>query len=278
MKLLFAIVNYKTDEPLLRLLDSIRAAAQPVRGALTVQVTVVDNSQREIAAEGAFVAKLREHYDAVEVEFPRANLGYFGALPAIQGRAAAHQADMVVVSNADLLLANDFFSQLLAQLPTDAAVIAPAIISEGGQGFDQNPKHMQRRSSRDLRRLRLIYSTRVTYSTLILLGKLKERLRPRAPRPASSEPVRGGAIYAAHGALFVFTKAQFLQSLPKFEPFLFGEELFVAEEARRQQQVTLYAPALRVYDSRHASTATLGSDRHRRLLRSSIEFILCRYY
>jgi len=279
MKLLFGIVNYHTDEALLRLLDSVRVAAQAAGDAFSISLLVVDNSQRDAADEAGFIARLQSKFAATSVDYPRANLGYFGALPRIQARVAEQGAELVVVSNADLTLAPDFFVQLRSRLPSAGAVIAPAILAEGGEGFDQNPKHVQRRSKRDLELLRFLYSSRPTFFGQQLLGHLKERLRSRRKAEGPRATYASGTpIYAAHGALFVFTKAAFFLSLPKFDPFLFGEELFVAEEARRQKEATIYVPEMRVNDTRHASTAALGSDRRRRLMFSSIEFILCNYY
>ena len=60
--------------------------------------------------------------------------------------------------------------------------------------------------------------------------------------------------------------------------YLYGEELFVAEEARRRSLFIRYVPALRVFDTRHAATARLGGERRRRFMKESVDYILRHYY
>jgi len=275
VKVLICVVSYRTDEKLERYLDSILTAAQAAGSALTLNILVVDNSVREAAASEEFVRRISERTPGVEVICSETNLGYFGAVPVAQAAAARLRPEQVIFSNADLTLAPDFFIRLGEKLPCPAAVIAPAILIDEGRGFDQNPKLVERYSADRLRFLQKVYSSALLFALYVWLGRLKEMLvkdRP-AVRPSGDRD-----IYAPHGALFLFTKLGFFLGLPRHEPFLYGEELFIAEEARRHAEVVRYIPAIRVFDSRHASTAGLGSARRRRLMKESIDFILRRYY
>jgi hypothetical protein len=76
----------------------------------------------------------------------------------------------------------------------------------------------------------------------------------------------------------VFTDVDFFRALPPFPCFLFGEELFVAEEARRRQVAIAYEPALRVDDMRSQSVSRLPGEFFRRLMLGSVQFILDTYY
>jgi GT2 family glycosyltransferase len=279
MRIFLCAVNYRTDAALLRYLESVRVAARD--SGCVVEVAVVDNSLRPAAGRESFISDLRNACGgAVDVVFTPDNLGYFGAVPIAQERARAAQPDCVIYSNADLLLDPQFFRQLEVALAADSAVIAPAILTEGGRGFDQNPKHEMRYDLKRLLFLRFVYSNIVIFRAYMWLGRLKERLRSRRARdvtvPVPTKAAR--TIYAPHGALFIFGKPEFFQRLPKHEPFLYGEELMVGEEARRCGAQVRYVPDIKVYDTRHASTGALSTATRMRLMHASIDFILRKYY
>jgi GT2 family glycosyltransferase len=280
VKVLHCVVNYRTDDALVEYLQSILAACAKAGSAVSVSILIVDNSTRPADRQASFAERIAQQAGArAEVAFAERNLGYFGALPIAQARAAVLLPDALVFSNADLRLAEDFFVQLAGSLPTRAAVIAPAIITDHGEGFDQNPKLLTRYTARKLSFLRVMYSTAVTYRAYTVLGWLKERMRRRGDgRPTGTATPTTQNIYAAHGALFIFSKLRFVLGLPRYEPFLYGEELFVAEEGRKASEVTVYNPAIRVLDGRHASTHSLGFATRRHLFKESVDFILKRYY
>ena len=109
------------------------------------------------------------------------------------------------------------------------------------------------------------------------LARLKERLLGRRARNQSALAA-GTPIYAPHGATLVFADAAFFGTLPAYPCFLFGEELFIAEEAQQRQVAITYQPGLRITDLRSQSVSQLPSDFFRRLMLASVQFILQRYY
>lgn len=279
MKLLICIVNYKSDDLLVRFLSSIRYASHSGVSRATPTVLVIDNSLRGDDEKGPFLARVRSELPECEVIFPQNNLGYFGALPLAQARQASLAASVVIFCNADIVLADDFFDQLDTLSATPAAVVAPAIISDLGDGVDQNPQRTHRISTEKLRTLQLLYSLGVTFFIHQFLGNLKVAARKYLYRHSlQSVPASPATIYAPHGALFIFTDAEFFMHLPRYEPFLFGEELFIAEEALLSKKTIIYCPQLRVLDSCHASTGLLSISRRRAMMKESIDFILRKYH
>lgn len=279
MKMLICIVNYKSDDLLTRFLSSIRRAIRRGVSGATPTVLVIDNSLRGDDEKGPFLARIRSEIPECEVTFSATNLGYFGALPLAQTRQASLSAPVVIYCNADIVLADDFFDQLDTLSATPAAVVAPAIISDLGEGFDQNPQRTHRVSTKKLRTLQLLYSVGITFFIYQFLGDLKVAARKYLHRHSRSiTPRSPETIYAPHGALFIFTDADFFMHLPRYEPFLFGEELFIAEEARLSNKTIIYCPQLRVLDSCHASTGLLSISRRRTLMKESIDFILRKYH
>ncbi|MZG79882.1 rhamnosyl transferase, partial [Photobacterium sp. CAIM 1938] len=125
-------------------------------------------------------------------------------------------------------------------------MIAPAIITID-TGVDQNPKYMARLSKRKLDFLDVIYSNRILFATHDFLSKVKELILKKIGK-TDAKPLSGTSIYAPHGAVFIFTDMEFLKKLPTFECFLFGEEIFIAEEAQTKNKKIIYEPSIIVND------------------------------
>lgn len=293
MKVLFFVVNYQSDDCLLRLLPSVKVAEQAAPGT-DVRVVVLDNTRRSSAETEAFQSVLSHTGVAVSLVLHETNNGYFGGLPTAQ-KLVGPEVDVVLYGNPDIRLEPDFFSQL-ATCRGVAGLLAPSILDEQ-TGYNQNPKYVTRLSAGKLKRLRFLYGNDVVYALFLAMAALKEALlalkqRHRAGKASmavsssmvesSSTAVSSRAsesvIYAPHGALFVFTDVPFFKGLPPYPCFLFGEELFVAEEAAAKGVVVRFVPQLRVMDTRHASISLLGLSRRRRYYLDSVVYILEQYY
>ena len=85
-------------------------------------------------------------------------------------------------------------------------------------------------------------------------------------------------IYAPHGAMFIFNDLDFFKNLKSFPCFLFGEEIFIAEEAIKNNTLIYYKPSIKVYDVRHASISLLSNKFKRDLYYKSIDYLLKSYY
>jgi GT2 family glycosyltransferase len=188
------------------------------------------------------------------------------------------KTDAVVYCNPDLFINSDFFTVLEHTLKTVVGgVIAPSILSLR-DGFDLNPQYRKKLSRTKLKCLQRIYAYRLFFSSYNALGRIKEVVSGwnywlrRGSKEASA------TIYAPHGAMFIFTDIGFFRRLPSFPCFLFGEELFVAEEARLAGVPVVYEPALRIHDVRHASVGLLPKEFLRVLCYKSVTFLLNRYY
>ena len=69
-----------------------------------------------------------------------------------------------------------------------------------------------------------------------------------------------GAIYAPHGAFIIFTQLYFESGASiDFGLNLFGEEIFVAEECRKNNLNVYYEPQISVLHAEHVSTGAVSS-------------------
>ena len=275
MRILVFIVNYQADEPLTRCIQSLDAAA--AESQVHLDVHVLDNSEygsKDLANLRELLKKF--NYIDVTLHIPSRNAGYFGGLGLAQELCNKLDSNLVIYSNPDVHFAPDFFVKLRGLMPSFSGVLAPAIVSIR-DCFDQNPKYFQRLSVSKLRRLRRIYSIPIAFRIFMVLARIKERFFVRRTN-LDSHARSFTEIYAPHGAVLIFTDLTFFKSLPSYPCFLFGEELFIAEEAARRQVSIFYHPTLRVDDLRSQSVGKIPSDRHRRLMLESVEFILSEYY
>jgi GT2 family glycosyltransferase len=62
-------------------------------------------------------------------------------------------------------------------------------------------------------------------------------------------------IYAPHGSIFIFRRAFFEHGGNiRFPYFLFGEEIYIAEQVKEKGGKILYAPELNIIHNEHTST------------------------
>src|SRR5690606_20168163 len=92
--------------------------------------------------------------------------------------------DFVVVCNVDLIVADDFFSALMAYpVASETGLIAPSIISDK-DGRDLNPKIIRRPSVRKIKFMRYICSSVTFFRLYQKLARMREYARSRVQRRA----------------------------------------------------------------------------------------------
>lgn len=257
-KIAIIAVNYNTYESLRQYLYSIEASLENVQ--VVVDIYIADNSsQKELLDLSLF--KLN-----IEV-IKLSNLGYLGgAFYILNNLIDISDYDYIIISNVDLLLSKDFFTSLQGVvLDKNIAWIAPSIFSQE-ENRDRNPKIVYRYSKR---RLRILY---YMYRIPILHWLYTKTLYRRKRFSNISFPMD---IYAGHGSFMIFTSKFLKGNLPmKYPVFLFGEELFFAELALRNNLKVRYIPEIKVLDKEHISTSKMKSSFYYKCNRDAIRYIL----
>jgi GT2 family glycosyltransferase len=233
--------------------------------ASNLSLIVVDNSSSSLLSQT--MKAVAQDHENFSLLCPEHNLGYYGAATlALETHCSRRSIpDWTIVSNVDLTVReDDFFSSLIEYGEQhDFDIIAPSITSELS-GQDQNPFMMDRPSSFRMhfyKRVFKFYPLHAAYSVLSLsLLKLKKPVRPaRAPSSTATRPL---AIYAPHGSFIAFRRSYFERGGTLNHPvFLFGEEIFVAETARRLGLTVGYDSRLEVIHREHKSTGWFPSPR-----------------
>lgn len=229
----------------------------------SLQLVVVDNSPRpEPALDDPRVKTIATGE----------NLGYFGgAAAALSDHLKSHPLpDWVVVSNPDVFFPDRDVLQRLSDSHrgNEPAVIAPSIRTVD-TSVEQNPYMRVRPSRLRMHVYRWIFSAYpidVVYQGLSWIKNraLEAGSKARSPAPAPSAE----KIYAPQGAFIAFHRSYFDRGGNlDHGAFLFGEEIFVAESARRLGLTVLYEPAVAIEHTERSTAAGLfnrDTSRYRR--------------
>ncbi|MCW5793370.1 MAG: hypothetical protein KIS97_03425 [Nitrospira sp.] len=247
-------VTYKSN------LDALRLARQVLQEKAGERpfLVLVDNS--EVSNLESVLSDLDSHQSEIIIHRPGHNLGYFGgAASALQEFLLTHEwPEWVIVCNVDLFLYGEsFFVRLMRYGESHThAVIAPTIIS-GVSGRDQNPFMSTRPTSLRMNFYKAIFQWYPTLWLYSVMHVMKERSR-KLLKPLGTEAMEPGLyvepvpIYAGHGAFLAFRKSYFESGGSLHHgAFLYGEEVFVAETARRAGSSVAYDPRLRVHHEEH---------------------------
>lgn len=246
MKFLIVCVNYNSLPQLESYLVSINAAvnAEP---STDLKVVVVDNSKENSKIDTSCFSY------SIDYLYKGKNLGYLGAAECgIKSESEClDQYDYIAISNVDLQLDKFFFVRLSELNITNKQIgcIAPQILSKY-ENADRNPKIIYRPSHKNMRRLKLMYRyplLHYLYTNIFYQLRRKHKMK-----------FTGDYIYASHGSFLLFTNSfSFFLKTFSFPSFMFGEEIFFAENLRELSLKTLYCRSLVVYDSDHVSTKNL---------------------
>ena len=267
-KIIIASVNHNSYTQLYNFLTSVDKAAKRVKGQAIVEVFVGDNStSRQVVDYKAI------HYRLSVLVAP--NNGYLGTVRyLLRQRPDIMNADFFIISNVDVFLTTDCFSNLLSFVSQNndsrsIGWIAPAIISET-LNCDLNPQATKRYSLNKLRLLRIAYTFPFIHR-LYTLTLHKAKNKTKSHQPAD--------IYAGHGSFIILTRA-FLQHCPSLDYpiFLYGEEIFLAEQCAHHRLLVKYVPSIVIFDIGKVSTGKMPSSFYYRYNRQAMDYLINTFY
>lgn len=255
-------VTYFSYDALKKYLQSIDDSIHQEQ--IELDVFVADNTDQQPIA----INYQPSHYH-LEVLAIHKNLGYFQAIKQLMLKHSPDSYDCSIISNVDVILAQDFFKQLVGiEISLHTGWIAPKIYSSA-EKRDKNPKVLQRYTAPKLRMLKTLFQHPWLYNLYThTLHKRKKLFTHQA-----------GKIYAGHGSFIILTEEYFKRcGIINYPIFLFGEELYLAENCLNHQLDVTYAPTLTVYDSEHASTGSFKSKQYCQYNQEALTYILTQYY
>ena len=266
-------VTYNSYPELKTYLSSLDVAAAKSTTNLNVDVYIIDNTELNIES----VDYLDSYANINCTLFPfHMNLGYLGGVKEGMKCVDINTYDFVAITNVDLSVSDDAFRNL-ADMKVDCNVgwIATAILSKK-ENRDRNPGVLSRYSRRKLLMLKFKFDYPIV--DFIYNQTFYKRKRLRKKYSAMD-------IYAGHGSFILLTRAYFEKcGMIDYPIFLFGEELYLAEECRKHTLRVIYRPEICIYDSEHVSTSKLKKSLpfkktfYYQCNSNAIDYILANYY
>lgn len=268
------VINYNCPELTVEFCKSVRNISKD----LNIKIAVTDNSGCFAKADGLLMHQLMQQCN-ISIYDPGDNLGYFpGAAFAYDSlTAGGYRPDFVIVANTDISFPDtSFFSKLLTkQYPADVLAIGPSI-QHGldSKHSDQNPMKLRRLSVRGMYIRKFIYRYRALSIVNSALSALRLRLLTKTNILPQLRPV-----YMIHGSFMIFTRRFFDETAGlKFPSFLYGEEIFVAEEVVRVNKTILHDPSLKVVHAGGRTTSLIKKSLQDRYISNSLEILYDRYF
>lgn len=259
-------VTYNSYKELYDYLKSIQVAALSLTANAAIDVFVADNTTDHYE-------NIRFRCEAMKFRlkvYPfHQNLGYFGAIREMMKREVCGMYDYVIVSNVDVTLEPDSINRLVhASFGQDTGWIAPAIIS-GKTGCDMNPFTTKRYTASKLKIMRRLFKYPLLHRLYHLtLHQIKRRKSHKA-----------GTIYAGHGSFIILTREYIRRCGPIDYPvFLYGEEIYLAEECRLHGLNVVYNPSVRINDIGKVSTGKAPKSNYYRWNWEGLTYLIGRYY
>ncbi len=280
MKVCIFAVCYNSYKESLVFLNSISTSIKNTN--IKLDIFFIDNSS-EVDLES--IKSIKSYDCEFKLDYVKSeNLGYFPSITSVINKNAIilSKYDYTIVSNVDLAVSNSFFSTLEGMpMVSDIGVYAPSIYSSA-LNADRNPKINKRPSLFKLKLNNYLFRSSLTYLLLKFANstrvKFRQLLKSTSKNLSNNEKQTFSRIYAAHGSIIIFTNA-FLRKNSDFSypMFLFGEEIYIAEEAAKYNLKVIYYPNLLVYDSEHVSTSAMNSKNYRALNRNALSYLLQNY-
>ena len=266
--IVFLLVNYFNEE---EVCSFIQKQLKPAENNF-IDVVITDNGSRT-----SLLSDIENKYANVTLVKSGSNPGYFGAanlgLTNYLDRNKEYP-QAVIVCNTDIKLAENFFNVLQNKLAENTFdILGPSIYSTLFK-HNQNPYIINRIAKDKLKFFKFVSSSHFLYSLFTVYHLLKNKLSGRANK--HQETMKP---YAIHGSFMIFNKTFFQKGgTINYPCVLFGEELFIAEQALKLNLTMLYEPSLQVEHNEHATTGTFKSKEAVAYLHQSYTFLLNTYF
>jgi len=268
----FVVVNYFNDDEVIHFVESYLFK----NDSSNLLVYIVNNgSKRPDDLESK--VELNSKITLIQAS---TNSGYFGAFHLALDFHKAHfdfMPNIFVLCNTDLKIeSSDWMQQLVTAADNpQIGLIGPSLISSL-TGKQQNPFLIDRMDSKKIDLLLFFFSSYLCYLIYQSLFYIKAKLKSTSITQ-SNYPT---PCYAIHGAFIAMT-SNFIQTASldfKDAPFLYSEELFLAEIAKKHSYKSMYIPSIKIIHDEHSTTGIFKSRKGVQLMHASLVKIKSLFY
>lgn len=267
-KLIYVGVNFHTSEEALKWIKSVIHDEG--------LVIIVDNTENK---DFSLKEKIQnsDYSDLVYLD-TKDNLGYLNAAQYAYQYILSNSIEFewLAVSNVDIELISSKTYEILCEYQ-NAAIVAPEIFSKELQ-IDKNPYRLERGKKLNLFIKKIAFSNILFYSLYNTVALCRNKIIYKN-LDGKRKCEEGSTIYLPYGACFYINQLFFTQGgTINYPLFLFGEELFLAEQCRELGLPIKYVPRIKYINYEHLSTSKLKSSFIAKCDYNAIAYILDRYY
>lgn len=263
-KIALLCVTYNSYEDLETFKLSVDNAVGEAEGQVDVDMLVADNTVENVRE----IQCSAKHIKVKSIAYHK-NLGYFGGIKRLMDEVDCRQYDYTIISNVDIIV-DAVFMKGLSQRVVERGTgwIAPQIYSEN-EGRDRNPKIMKRYTLYKLKLLRQMF----------IHPLLNYLYRQTVYRRKKYQTYEKGEIYGGHGSFIILTR-EYLERCGTIDypVFLFGEEIYLAEQCLKHGLKVIYDPSLKVIDKEHTSTGNMATHFYNKCNVEALEYIIRTFY
>jgi len=285
MSVLIIGVNYGTDYETIKFIKGLTGTYK--NPLFNVNIVIVDNTERK-RNDAFFKIIVGENQQLKYIKTPF-NMGYFGG--ANYGLKTYLEnndfPDWVVVSNVDIDFKEKYFFENLCKYSNNkTGVIAPSILSEF-TGHDLNPMISSRPSKYRMKFYKYCFSNYYLLNTYSVFSIIKNLLvyfyhfirRYKIMVIKKNKFVEMKNIYAPQGSCIIFSKLFFEKGgTLNYPSFLYQEEIYIAEIARKMDLNIIYVPKLRVWHKGHDFAGVIRSRAIAAYIADSARYIADTYF
>lgn len=233
------------------------------------------------AADYRKIRSIRFKYSlTINVYSASNNLGYLkGCLYGINqflednNQDGCYNDSWFMISNTDISINQDnFFRQIISGKYEKAiACIAPRITLIDGK--EQNPFLKNRPSSQKVYVWWKLQGNPVLYYAYSVLSNIKNNIRPNNNLSSSSY------IYAPHGSCFLIRNVPLIKKLWSNDRiFMYGEEIFIAEEIRKNNLKVKFDSNLQIIHKENSTTSKAHLTQKSKWYNASFNFLYNNYF
>jgi len=260
-KALFICVDYNSELDSLNLINSILNQSQ----LKNIYAIISDNSEKN----SPNLQNLQKKYKNITYLKNKENLGYFqGANSALNYYLKKNKLpEWVIVSNSDIIIKDTKFFSKLFKIK-GKIIVAPSIISAKTKN-NQNPFLITKLTAKKVKFYKTLYSSKILTEIYTGFHIIKSKFSRRNKKTKKQ-------IYAPHGSFIIINKEYFKRGGNlDYASFLFGEEIFLAEEAKKAKIKIIYNPILKVIHKENVSTSRIKNKNQflRKSLLANIELL-----
>tara|TARA_B110000014_G_scaffold244246_1_gene215266 strand:+ start:2352 stop:3179 length:828 start_codon:yes stop_codon:yes gene_type:complete len=273
MNIKIITVNFGDITPTKVLIDSISCCEE----VDSVSISIADNCSTTTSLEQLNRLSDKSIFN-IEIFPNKKNLYYWPAVKKIISSLNPRQEtfpDWILICNNDISIKDRLFFRKLKKLKKNKyPIIGPEIIDSNGLRL--NPFMYEPLSSMAHLYWKLYF---FSYPTSIFLLKFKEIFKIFFPNLKSKKNNLSGVVYSVHGAAILFSSHFFESGGWLDDNFNFyGEELTVAEIAKKLSIPINYVPSLVINHNEHTNTKKINRRKLFKMARDSYNYINLTYF